>query len=78
VSNISVNILGIGEHSFPSGISPLEIQQSMKGIPSNAIICTIDDNLADLSTPLVQSCTLKYLDGKSKMVIAFCCTVQPI
>jgi len=66
VSNISVNILGIGEHSFPSGISPLEIQQSMKGIPSNAIICTIDDNLADLSTPLEQSCTLKYLDGKSK------------
>jgi threonyl-tRNA synthetase len=66
VSNISVNILGIGEHSFPSGISPLEIQQSMKGIPSNAIICTIDDHLADLSTPLEQSCTLKYLDGKSK------------
>jgi threonyl-tRNA synthetase len=66
VSNISVNILGIGEHSFPSGISPLEIQQSMKGIPSNAIICTIDDKLADLSTPLEQSCTLKYLDGKSK------------
>ena len=66
MSNISVNILGIGEHSFPSGISPLEIQQSMKGIPSNAIICTIDDNLADLSTPLEQSCTLKYLDGKSK------------
>jgi threonyl-tRNA synthetase len=66
VSNISVNILGIGEHSFPSGISPLEIQQSMKGIPSNAIICTIDDHLADLSTPLQQSCTLKYLDGKSK------------
>jgi threonyl-tRNA synthetase len=66
VSNISVNILGIGEHSFPSGISPLEIQQSMKGIPSNTIICTIDDNLADLSTPLEQSCTLKYLDGKSK------------
>lgn len=66
MSNISVNILGIGEHSFPSGISPLEIQQSMKGIPSNAIICTIDDHLADLSTPLEQSCTLKYLDGKSK------------
>lgn len=66
MSNISVNILGIGEHSFPSGISPLEIQQSMKGIPSNTIICTIDDNLADLSTPLEQSCTLKYLDGKSK------------
>jgi threonyl-tRNA synthetase len=66
VSNISVNILGIGEYSFPSGISPLEIQQSMKGIPSNAIICTIDDKLADLSTPLEQSCTLKYLDGKSK------------
>lgn len=66
MSNISVNILGIGEHSFPSGISPLEIQQSMKGIPSNAIICTIDDKLADLSTPLEQSCTLKYLDGKSK------------
>jgi len=66
VSNISVNILGIGEHSFPSGISPLEIQQSMKGIPSNAIICTIDDKLADLSSPLEQSCTLKYLDGKSK------------
>lgn len=66
MSNISVNILGIGEHSFHSGISPLEIQQSMKGIPSNAIICTIDDQLADLSTPLKQSCTLKYLDGKSK------------
>ena len=66
MSNISVNILGIGEHSFPSGISPLKIQQSMKGIPSNAIICTIDDNLSDLSTPLEQSCTLKYLDGKSK------------
>ena len=66
MSNISVNILGIGEHSFPSGISPLEIQQSMKGIPSNAIICTIDDKLADLSSPLEQSCTLKYLDGKSK------------
>ena len=66
MSNISVNILGIGEHSFHSGISPLEIQQSMKGIPSNAIICTIDDHLADLSTPLKQSCTLKYLDGKSK------------
>tara|TARA_X000000368_G_C23047664_1_gene719878 strand:+ start:818 stop:2758 length:1941 start_codon:yes stop_codon:yes gene_type:complete len=66
VKNISINIVGIGTESYPSGTTPLEIISSTKGIPKDTIICKVNDVLTDLSAPINSDVTLKFLDGKSK------------
>ena len=66
MKNISINIVGIGTESYPSGTTPLEILSSTKGIPKDTIICKVDDILTDLSAPINSDVTLKFLDGKSK------------
>ena len=66
MKNISINIVGIGTESYPSGTTPLEILSSTKGIPKDTIICKVDDMLTDLSAPINSDVTLKFLDGKSK------------
>jgi len=66
VKNISINVVGIGTESYPSGTTPLEILSSTKGIAKDTIICKVDDILTDLSAPLTSDVTVKFLDGKSK------------
>ena len=66
MSNITVNIKGIGNHEFINGISPLQIMSETEGIPKDSIICKIDGILVDLSTPLLSNCELKFMDAKSK------------
>ena len=66
MKNISINIVGIGTESYPSGTTPLEIISSTKGIPKDTIICKVNDVLIDLSAPINSDVTLKFLDGKSK------------
>jgi len=66
VKNISINIVGIGKESYPSGTTPLEILSSTKGIAKDTIICKVDDILTDLSAPLTSDAAVKFLDGKSK------------
>jgi len=66
VKNISINIVGIGKESYPSGTTPLEILSSTKGIAKDTIICKVDDILTDLSAPLTSDATVKFLDGKSR------------
>ncbi len=66
MKNISINIVGIGTESYPSGTTPLEIISSTKGIPKDTIICKVNDVLTDLSAPINSDVTLKFLDGKSK------------
>ncbi len=66
MKNISINVVGIGTESYPSGTTPLEILSSTKGIAKDTIICKVDDILTDLSAPLTSDVTVKFLDGKSK------------
>ena len=66
MKNISINVVGIGAESYPSGTTPLEILSSTKGIAKDTIICKVDDVLTDLSFPLTSDATVKFLDGKSK------------
>jgi len=66
VKNISINIVGFSTESYPSGTTPSEVLQSLKGGPKNTIICKVDDILTDLNEPLIQDVKLQFLDGKSK------------
>ena len=66
MSDILINIKGIGEHSFRSGITPLEIKSEVKGIQKNAIICKINDSLVDLSSKISKDCEIQFLDAQSK------------
>ena len=66
MSDILINIKGIGEHSFRSGITPLEIKNEVKGIQKNAIICKINDSLVDLSSKISKDCEIQFLDAQSK------------
>ena len=66
MSNISINIKGIGQHDFKNGVTPLEIMSETKGISSDSIICKIDGVLTDLSTSLSSDCELQFMDAKSK------------
>jgi threonyl-tRNA synthetase len=66
VSNISINIKGVGEHDFKNGVTPLEIMSETKGISSDSIICKVDGVLTDLSASLSSNCELQFMDAKSK------------
>jgi len=66
VSNISINIKGIGQHDFKDGVTPLEIMSETKGISSDSIICKVDGTLTDLSASLSSDCELQFMDAKSK------------
>ena len=66
MSEISINIKGIGEHTFSPGITPLEIKNQIKGIQKNSIICKIDGDLIDLSSKISKSCEIQFLDAQSK------------
>ena len=66
MSNISINIKGIGEHDFKNGVTPLEIMSETKGISSDSIICKVDGILTDLSASLSSNCELQFMDAKSK------------
>ena len=66
MSNISINIKGIGEHDFKNGVTPLEIMSDTKGISSDSIICKVDGVLTDLSASLSSNCELQFMDAKSK------------
>ena len=66
MSNISINIKGIGEHDFKNGVTPLEIMSQTKGISSDSIICKVDGTLTDLSASLSSDCELQFMDAKSK------------
>lgn len=66
MSNISINIKGIGEHDFKNGVTPLEIMSETKGISSDSIICKVDGVLTDLSVSLSSNCELQFMDAKSK------------
>ncbi len=66
MKNISINIVGFSTESYPSGTTPSEVLESLKGGPKNTIICKVDDILTDLNEPLNQDVKLQFLDGKSK------------
>ena len=66
MSNISINIKGIGQHDFKDGVTPLEIMSETKGISSDSIICKVDGTLTDLSASLSSDCELQFMDAKSK------------
>ena len=66
MSNISINIKGVGEHDFKNGVTPLEIMSETKGISSDSIICKVDGVLTDLSASLSSNCELQFMDAKSK------------
>ena len=66
MTNISINIVGLGTESYPRGTTPLQILSSTKGISKETIICKIDKVLTDLSVQLHSDCTVQFLDGKSK------------
>ncbi len=66
MTNISINIVGLGTESYPKGTTPLQILSSTKGISKETIICKIDKVLTDLSVQLHSDCTVQFLDGKSK------------
>ena len=66
MSNISINIKGIGQHDFKNGVTPLEIMSETKGISSDSIICKVDGVLTDLSASLSSDCELQFMDAKSK------------
>lgn len=66
MTNISINIVGIGTETYPSGITPLEILSSAKGISKDTLICKVDKVLTDLSASLTSDSTVQFLDGKSK------------
>jgi len=66
VKNISINIIGASTGSYPAGITPLEISESVKEIPKNVVICKVDDVLTDLNEPLDKDATIQFLDAKSK------------
>jgi hypothetical protein len=38
VKNISINIIGFSTESYPSGTTPSEVLESLKGVPKNTII----------------------------------------
>ena len=66
MTNISINVVGIGTETYPSGTTPLQILSSTKGISKDALICKVDSVLTDLSTSLTDDATVQFLDGKSK------------
>jgi len=66
VTNISINIVGLGTETYPSGTTPLQILSSAKGVSKETIICKVDKVLTDLSVQLNSDCTVQFLDGKSK------------
>ena len=66
MSNVSINIKGVGQHNFKNGVTPLEIMFETKGISSDSIICKVDGVLTDLSASLSSNCELQFLDAKSK------------
>ena len=66
MTNISINIVGIGTETYPSGTTPLEILSSTKGISKDTLICKVDKVLTDLSASLTSDATVQFLDGKSK------------
>lgn len=66
MTNISINIIGLGTETYPSGTTPLQILSSAKGVSKETIICKVDKVLTDLSVQLNSDCTVQFLDGKSK------------
>ena len=66
MTNISINVVGIGTETYPSGTTPLQILSSTKGISKDALICKVDQVLTDLSTSLTDDATVQFFDGKSK------------
>jgi len=66
VTNISINIVGLGTETYPRGTTPLQILSSAKGVSKETIICKVDKILTDLSVQLNSDCTVQFLDGKSK------------
>ena len=66
MSNISINIKGIGQYDFKNGVTPLEIMSETKGVSSDSIICKVDGILTDLSAPISSNCELQFMDAKSK------------
>ena len=66
MTNISINIVGLGTETYPSGTTPLQILSSAKGVSKETIICKVDKILTDLSVQLNSDCTVQFLDGKSK------------
>ena len=66
MTNISINIVGVGTETYPSGTTPLQILSSAKGVSKETIICKVDKVLTDLSVQLNSDCTVQFLDGKSK------------
>ena len=66
MKNISINIIGASTESYTTGITPLEILESVKGGPKNIVICKVDDVLTDLNEPLAKDATIQFLDAKSK------------
>ena len=66
MTNISINVVGVGTETYPSGTTPLQILSSTKGASKETIICKVDKVLTDLSVQLDCDCTVQFLDGKSK------------
>ena len=66
MSKILINIKGVGDRNFVSGVTLLEILSETKGISSDSIICKVDGILTDLSASLSSNCELQFMDAKSK------------
>ena len=66
MSNISVNIKGLGIQNLHKGITPLQIMVDTKEVSKDSIICKVDGELTDLSAQLLKNCDLQFMDAKSK------------
>ena len=66
MSNISVNIKGLGIQNLHKGITPLQIMVDTKEVSRDSIICKVDGELTDLSAQLLNDCDLQFMDAKSK------------
>ena len=66
MSNISVNIKGLGIQNLHKGITPLQIMVDTKEVSKDSIICKVDGELTDLSAQLLNDCDLQFMDAKSK------------
>ena len=66
MSNISVNIKGLGIQNLHKGITPFQIMVDTKEVSKDSIICKVDGELTDLSAQLLKNCDLQFMDAKSK------------
>ena len=73
MSKILINIKGVGDRNFVSGVTLLEILSETKGISSDSIICKVDGILTDylLLYLLIVNCNL-WMPRAKMATVCFC------